>query len=307
MFTHRRRILQIVDVALWLAACVFFAPLAALAQGPIAVAPAARSFWLGAFELIALRDTAFVTPNDGGDFGSNVGPAAVAEVLRQAGAPTDAISLDIDALAVKTPGRVVLFDTGLGPARHGVLMASLGLARIAPAEVSDIFITHSHLDHIGGLLTAAGASAFPKAVIWFSAKEWAWLRAQPRAKALVAAIAPQVKTFKPGRPVLPGVTPIALYGHTPGHVGYQITSRGRTLEDIGDIAHSTIISLAEPDWLAGIDQDPAMGAVTRRRELNRLAASHELIFAPHFPFPGIGRISPKGHGFVWRPAPGPRL
>ncbi len=284
-------------VALALALALIAAP--ALAQTP--TPPAGAAFRLGADRLTALRDGALTSPNDGGDFGSRAGPAAVAAVLAAAGAPTDRISLDVDALLLRMPGHTVLLDTGMGPPHHGALIASLALAGVAPGEITDVLITHGHFDHVGGLLTHAGAPAFPRARVWVSAREWAALRADRESRALVAAIAPQVTTFVPGRPILPGVTPIALYGHTPGHVGYQIVSRGRTLEDIGDIAHSSIVSLARPDWLGGIDDDPPAGARTRQAELARLAAHHTLIFAPHFPFPGVGWVVAKGQGYVWRP------
>ncbi|HEY2481948.1 MAG TPA: MBL fold metallo-hydrolase, partial [Caulobacteraceae bacterium] len=115
-------------------------------------------------------------------------------------------------------------------------------------------------------------------------------------------IAAQVRVFQPGAPVLPGITPIALYGHTPGHVGYEIVSDGQRLIDIGDIAHSPIISLAKPNWTIDFDEDRAAGASTRRAELARLAADRTLVFAPHFPFPGIGRVRRAGDGFSWAPA-----
>jgi glyoxylase-like metal-dependent hydrolase (beta-lactamase superfamily II) len=131
------------------------------------------------------------------------------------------------------------------------------------------------------------------------------MRGQAETRRLVSVVAPQVRTFEPnGRPVVPGITPVALYGHTPGHVGYEIVSRGYRLEDIGDTAHSSVVSLARPDWTGGVDVDPRAAAVTRRHELEHLAIAHELVFAPHFPFPGVGRIVAKGDGFAWKPVTG---
>jgi glyoxylase-like metal-dependent hydrolase (beta-lactamase superfamily II) len=109
------------------------------------------------------------------------------------------------------------------------------------------------------------------------------------------------KTFEPGRPVLPGITPLALPGHTPGHVGYEIVSQGRELVDIGDTAHSSIVSLAKPAWTIAWDPDKQAGVATRRQELQPLAASHQMMFAPHFPFPGVGRIEQAGEGFRFQP------
>ncbi|MDB5481316.1 MAG: fold metallo-hydrolase [Caulobacteraceae bacterium] len=273
----------------------------AMTPGPVSAPPAAWRFRIGALDLTAVRDGRYVTPNDGGDFGSKAGPAAVARLLAEAGQATDRITLDVDALVVRTPGRLVLIDTGLGPADHGVLLRSLDMAGVSPGEITDVLITHAHTDHVGGLLAAAGRSAFPGAVIRLSAREWEVMQRQAETRKLAAVVAPQVKTFEPGRPILPGITSIALYGHTPGHVGYEITSRGRRLEDIGDTAHSSIVSLARPDWSGGIDVDPAAGAATRRETLEHLALTHELVFAPHFPFPGVGRIVAKGEGFAWKP------
>jgi glyoxylase-like metal-dependent hydrolase (beta-lactamase superfamily II) len=278
----------------------------AVPAGPVTAPPAAWRFRLAALDLTVLRDGRYVTPNDGGDFGSKAGAEAVARLLADAGVATDRISLDVDALLVRMPGHLVLVDTGLGPTDHGVLTRSLAMAGVSPGEITDVLITHAHTDHVGGLLGADGRSAFPRATIRLSAREWAWMQRQPETRKLSAAIAPQVRTFEPGRPILPGITPIALYSHTPGHVGYEITSRGQRLEDIGDAAHSSIVSLAKPDWTGGIDVDPVAGAATRRHALAHVAATHELVFAPHFPFPGVGWVVAEGDGFAWKPIGGRR-
>ncbi len=100
-------------------------------------------------------------------------------MLKAAGAPTDQITLGVDALLAEGGGRVMLFDTGLGPAVHGVLQASLAQAGVRPEAVTDVFITHSHGDHVGGLVTADGRPAFPHALVHMSTAEWAFMRAQP--------------------------------------------------------------------------------------------------------------------------------
>jgi glyoxylase-like metal-dependent hydrolase (beta-lactamase superfamily II) len=269
--------------------------------GPVPAPPAAKSFPLGAFKVTALRDALNIVPNDNSVFGVGKTPAEVAGVLAAAGAPTDKITLGVDALLVQGRGRVMLFDTGLGPRVRGQVVASLALAGLTPDQVTDVFITHSHFDHVGGLVTLDGHSTFPKAVIHMSSEEWGFMSAQPSNADLVKVIAVQVKPFLPGGVVSPGVRSVALVGHTPGHTGYDISSGGAHLIDIGDSAHSAIISLAKPDWDIEYDQDFTAGRATRHAILTRLAASHEWVFAPHFPFPGVGKVEVKGDGFVWAP------
>jgi glyoxylase-like metal-dependent hydrolase (beta-lactamase superfamily II) len=284
------------------------APLAfaLLASQPLLAAPAptsagATGFKLGTLQLFALRDMDNVVPNDGSVFGVGVPTADVSKVLEQAHAPTDKISLSVDALLVRMPGHVVLLDTGLGPKIGGSLMASLGAAHVKPEEVTDILITHSHGDHVGGLTTKDGTLAFPKATIRMSAPEWAAMQAQGN-KTLVETIRAKVQPFKPGVEVVPGITSIPLAGHTPGHSGYEIRSGNTRLLDIGDSAHSSIISLAKPDWTIQYDGDAAQGRASRKALLAKLATSHERIFAPHFPYPGVGFVEKNGDGYRWAPA-----
>ncbi len=294
----RRMIAAVLAAVLWLAWGAPDAP--AQEAGPGGAA--AQAFRLGALEVVVLHDGGLDIPNDGSVFGLDADREAVARVLAEAGAPrTDEVRLDINALLVRMPGHVVLIDSGYGQAGHGVLRESLAAAGVAPGEVTDVLLTHAHPDHAGGLLGAEGRPAFPAAAIRMSADEWAFMQRQRETRATAAAIRPQVATFEPGHPVLPGITPLPLYGHTPGHVIYAIASQGRTLLDIGDTAHSAIVSLARPDWTNGFDVDRAAGARQRRQELQRLAASRALVFAPHFPFPGVGRIEPDGDGFRFRP------
>lgn len=266
----------------------------------VKVAPAARSFQVGALSLTALHDSQIVIANDGKTFGLGVSPSKVGDVLRAAGAPPDRITLSVNDLLVRTGRRLVLIDTGLGPRNHGALLASLQLAGVSPGDVTDVLITHPHPDHVGGLLDAQGRLAFPNATLRMATAAWAWMQ-QKAPPAMVSAVSPRVQTFEPGASIAPGIRSVSLPGHTPGHVGYEIVSGHSRLIDSGDIAHSSIVSLARPQWDIEFDNDRVRGRQTRLEELAALAKTREWVFAPHFPFPGVGHIVAAGRGFAWQP------
>jgi glyoxylase-like metal-dependent hydrolase (beta-lactamase superfamily II) len=90
-------------------------------------------------------------------------------------------------------------------------------------------------------------------------------------------------------------------GHTPGHVGYEIASGQQRLLDIGDLAHSSVISLKKPEWTTQLDSDSDLAKATRKATFARIAKTHELIFAPHFPYPGVGHIVVDATAYQWVP------
>lgn len=274
---------------------------AAVAFGPATVAPAAHEFALGKLKLATLHDAQFVVPNDSKTFGIGADPAAVSDVLRAAGAPTDRITLSVNALLVRMGHRVVLIDTGIGQKSHGELLGSLHEAGVKPTAVTDVLITHSHGDHVGGLVDADGHLAFPKATIRMSSPEWAFMQSKS-APDIAKVVSKKVHTFEPGAQVLPGIKSVPLNGHTPGHTGYEISSGTDRLLYIGDLAHSSIISLAKPQWGVQFDSDDATAKATRAATLKQLAGDQELVVSPHFPFPGVGHVEAAGDGFTWKPA-----
>ncbi|MBY5312453.1 MULTISPECIES: MBL fold metallo-hydrolase [Rhizobium] len=281
--------------------CLAAAQMSAADLGPQPAQPGAETFTLGEFRITSLKDAVNIVPNDGSVFGADVGPKAVAEVLTKAEQKTEAIELSVDALLARKSSEAILIDTGLGPAIPGALAGSLTLAGVAPDEVTTVLITHVHSDHVGGLITQDKQSAFKHAVIKISEPDWKWLQQQPEMAELTRAIAQQVKTFNPGEDVATGIKSVRIPGHTPGHVGYLISSNGQTLLDVGDTVHSSIVSLAKPDWAMGYDTDLAVGRTSRRAVLTQLATEHQLIFAPHFPYPGVGWIVSQNDHFEWFP------
>jgi glyoxylase-like metal-dependent hydrolase (beta-lactamase superfamily II) len=202
---------------------------------------------------------------------------------------------------VKTTDKVLLFDTGaaalFGPSM-GKLPASLAAAGVDPASITDIFISHGHGDHVGGLV-ANNALAFPNAAIHIQAAEWASLKGQADMAPLVSVITPKIVEFQPGADLMPGVKAVDIRGHTPGHSGYLITSGDQSLLYIGDTMHHFVISVQQPDWTIAFDGDARTAQASRKALIESSAASGQRIYAVHFPFPGIGKIEKQGDRFVW--------
>jgi glyoxylase-like metal-dependent hydrolase (beta-lactamase superfamily II) len=282
--------------------------------GPAAAKPAnVNAFQIGQLAALAVRDGGIELPNDNKVFGVGRTPDEVASVLSGAGLATDKLQLSIHPLLVKTPDRALLFDAGAGSnfgPGAGQLLVSLEEAGIDAQSVTDVFISHVHGDHAGGLVNAAGKLAFPNATIHMSRPEWDYLQGLTPDKAkgngienhaaLVAAIKPKLAAFAPGSELVPGVVKaVEIKGHTPGHSAYKIGSGQDSLLYVGDSMHHYVVSVQQPEWTCGFDGDGPTAAASRAALLAELASSGQRVFAVHFPFPGVGKIEKRGEGFVW--------
>jgi glyoxylase-like metal-dependent hydrolase (beta-lactamase superfamily II) len=274
---------------------------------PAAATADVKRFNIGAFEAIALHDGDLHPANDNKTLATNKTKADVDALLIANHLATDPIDLSIQPLLVKTSDRVLLFDTGaaaqFGPTA-GLLPASLASAGVDPASVTDIFISHAHGDHVGGLVKADNTLAFPNAAIHISANEWTALKGNAQMAALVTAITPKVVEFQPGAAdIVPGVKAVDIRGHTPGHSGYLITSGTESLLYIGDTMHHSVISVQQPDWTIAFDGNAGVAQASRKALLESTAASAQRIYAVHFPFPGLGKFEKQGDHYVWVPEP----
>jgi glyoxylase-like metal-dependent hydrolase (beta-lactamase superfamily II) len=255
-------------------------------------------FTIGSLQAAALKDATFSPANDNQTLAINVSKAEVDELLTAEGLATDVLELSVQPLIVRTPDRVLLFDTGNGPS--AMLSASMATAGVDAAAVTDIFISHSHGDHVGGLVGANGGPAFPNAVVHVSTNEWEAMQADPQLATLVTTVTPSVSTFEPGAELVPGVVrAVDIQGHTPGHSGYLITSGQESLLYIGDTMHHSVISVQRPDWTIAFDGDAPLAQESRRALLASTAASGQRVYAVHFPFPGLGTFENREGTFVW--------
>lgn len=284
-------------------------PTTPAAAAPAADAPAstanAHAFKIGELSAVALRDGGLEMPNDNKVFGVGLTPADVAAVLSANGLPGDKLQLSLQPLLVKTADKVLLFDTGAGSLfgpSTGKVAAAFAEAGIDPASVTDIFISHSHGDHVGGLVDGEGAPAFANATIHLSQAEWAHMSGQDQYQNMVKVLKPRVQAFAPGAELIPGVvTAVEIKGHTPGHSGYRIVSGQESLLYVGDSMHHSVISVQKPEWTNAFDGDNATATASRIALIDELAGSGQRVYAVHFPFPGLGRMEKRGGGAVWVP------
>ena len=189
---------------------------------------------------------------------------------------------------VRSPEGVILVDTGYGTNLERN-MESLG---VSPGDVKDLLITHSHGDHIGGLLKDS-ERAFPNARAHVSKAEYEWSASLRDALGKyggdVNLITPG--TLDGGAEVLPGVLAIAAYGHTPGHTMFMLESKGERLLFWGDLTHAMAIQMPRPGVSVRYDSDPVKAAEARKSVLEYVSLNKIPVAGAHIAYPGIGYIS----------------
>jgi len=212
-----------------------------------------------------------------------------------------------NAVLVKTPEHTILIDTGTGSG--GIIIEKIKKLGVQPENIDAVLITHLHGDHFGSL-QINGTAAFPKAKVYLSAKELEYFTKTNVNRGAVAALAPYGQhtiTFEPApldhklSEILPGVSPIAAYGHTPGHTIYLLESGVEKLLVAGDLLHVALVQFPVPEISATYDMDQKVAALVRRQVLEYAALNNISLAGMHIVYPGIGKISVDGTGFKFTP------
>jgi glyoxylase-like metal-dependent hydrolase (beta-lactamase superfamily II) len=275
--------------------------LGARAQSIISQSPDAQAyqFNVGSFKVTTLLVGTRTVENPHRIFGTNVSARTFADVSSDAMLPADKSQFFFTPTLVDTGSAVVLFDTGLtGPSITNALAA----ASYTPQQVTHVVLTHMHGDHIGGLMTD-GTPTFANASYITGRAEFDFWAASgnERFDQVVKPLAPKMSFLKDQDTVVSGVTSLAAFGHTPGHMGYRIDSNGQQLVLIADLANHYVWSLAYPDWEVRFDMDKPQAAASRRAVLGMLAADKIPFVGYHMPFPALGYVAPRDGGFQYVP------
>ncbi len=290
---------------------------AAQAEVPMAAAmPAAyKRFKLGGFEVTVLSDGHRVVEGPHGIFGLNDSQDAVEGLLTDNYLPVDKMQFTFAPTLINTGDDLVLFDTGNGEGGRsggvGQTLANLKASGYEPDQVTVVVITHMHGDHIGGLMES-GAPAFPNArYVMGQAENDFWTSdermgtpAENGHQAVMSRVVPladKTTFIGDGDQVVSGITAMKAFGHTPGHMIFNVESDGRRMLITADTANHFVLSLQRPDWEVRFDIDKANAAATRKAVFDMIAADRIPFIGYHMPFPSVGFVEKMDTGYRFIP------
>ena len=263
-----------------------------------------RRFMIGDFEVTTILGGTTPREEPQGIFGMNVSEEEFATVSRDNFLSTDASQFFFTPTLVNTGNEVILFDTGLNAA---ATVAALEGAGYTADQVDIVVLTHMHGDHIGGLMNE-GAPTFANARYVTGQMEYDhWAGAENDGFEMnVRPLAENMTFLGDGGDVVSGITGMAAFGHTPGHMVYRLDSAGKGLVIFADLANHPVWSLARPDWEVRFDADKEAAAASRRKVLGMINADRVPAIGYHMPFPAVGYVDTGSNGaeFRWVPEAG---
>ena len=281
--------------------------------------PSRYAMQIGEIEVLVISDGMLSIPPK--VLATNADPAALAGWLASLHLPSDVLDWPLNVVVVRSGGRTILVDSGLGDLfpdfpKAGRLALRLEAAGVDPASITDVVLTHLHMDHIGGLLSDGLKGRLrPDVPIHVARDEvefWATpdfshtvmpppvppvLRAS--AQRLLDMYRGQLRLFDKEYEVAPGVVVSVTGGHTPGHSVVRMSSGGERMTFVGDAIFA--VGFEHPYWHNGFEHDPEELARVRIRLLREHAASGDTLVGSHVSFP-FCRVALDGDAFRQIPA-----
>ncbi|MBD9463965.1 MULTISPECIES: MBL fold metallo-hydrolase [unclassified Pseudomonas] len=279
--------------------------------------PSRYALKIGEIDVLVVSDGVLPLPT--ATMSTNADPAARAAWFKDMFLGPDAFDWALNVLVVRSGEQTILVDAGLGGQfpgfpRAGQFPKRLAAAGIDLASVTDVVITHMHMDHIGGLLVDEVKRRLrPDLRIHVAATEVAFWAAPDFSLTSMPSPVPDVlrataeqfmheyhdklRTFEEAYEVAPGVLVKRTGGHTPGHSVVHVTCGEERLTFAGDALFP--VAFDHPDWHNGFEHDPEESVRVRVRLMQEAAASGELLVATHLPFPSVGRVAVDGDAFRW--------
>jgi glyoxylase-like metal-dependent hydrolase (beta-lactamase superfamily II) len=281
--------------------------------------PSRYALRVGEIDVMVISDGVVTPPAE--SMATNADPAAREAWLDDNFLSHDTFDWALNEIVVRSGGRTMLIDSGLGLEypdfpRAGQFGLRLDSAGIDLGSVTDVVLTHMHFDHIGGLLVDGVKTRLrPDLRIHVSAAEAKFWEApdfsrtamppdmqgviRESAKRFLSEYHDQLRPFEVECEVAPGVVVTRTGGHTPGHSVVRLASGGERLMFAGDAVFP--VSFEHPEWHNGFEHDPEEAARVRVQLLRELAETGAWLVATHMPFPSIGRVAVAGDVFRWVP------
>lgn len=283
--------------------------------------PSRYALKVGDIDVLVVSDG--VLPIPARTLAHNIDPAVRAAWLEHEFLPPETLDWPLNVVVVRSGGRTILIDAGLGAdpdlnlPQAGRLAQRLQAAGIDLASLTDVVLTHMHMDHIGGLLIdGVKEQLSPDLRIHVAAAELAFWEApdfsravmpagfpdalRRAAKRFVAMYRSQLRPFQEEHEVAPGVVVRRTGGHTPGHSVVRLASGGDRLTFAGDAVFQ--VGFEQPDWHNGFEHDPEEAARVRINLLRELAETREPLVATHLSFPSVCHVAVAGDAFRCVPA-----
>lgn len=286
---------------------------------PDELVPSRYALKIGEIDVLVVSDGVLTLP--GAMLAHNAEPAVRAAWLNDNFLPPDAFDWALNVVVVRSGDQTILIDAGMGAEfplpRAGQLIHRLEAAGIDLRSVTDVVLTHMHMDHVGGLLVDGVKDQLrPDLRIHVAAAEVKFWESpdfsrvsmppgfpdalRKTAKRFVKEYRSQLRLFEEEYEVARGVVVHRTGGHTPGHSVVRLASGGDHLTFAGDLVFA--VGFEHPDWYNGFEHDPEEAARVRIRLLRELAATGGLLVATHMPFPSVGHVAVAGDAFRWVPA-----
>ncbi len=207
-------------------------------------------------------------------------------------------------LLIQDGDRLILVDTGMGnkqsdkffsfyyPDRSVTLDSSLAAHGFNKDDITDVFLTHLHFDHVGGAVERVGDTltpTFKNATYWSNKKHWDWAinpNERERASFLKENILPIEESGRlnfiddvDGIAFTDNIKVRMIYGHTEAQMLPQISYKGRQLLYMADLIPS--IGHLPLAYVMGYDMFPMKTLHEKKAILNEALENNYILYFEH--------------------------
>ncbi|MDB4918374.1 MBL fold metallo-hydrolase [Mucilaginibacter sp.] len=209
-------------------------------------------------------------------------------------------------LLIEDEGRLILVDTGIGNKQdqkffshyylHGDATLDSSLAKLGfnRNDITDVFLTHLHFDHVGGAVIMEGERlipAFKNATYWSNERHWDWAvnpNEREKASFLKENILPihesgQLKfvSTDDGVKFSDNIKIRFVYGHTDAMMLPLINYKGKQILYMADLLPST--GHIPLPYVMAYDMFPLQTLTEKKVFLNEAVENNYVLFLEHDP------------------------